>query len=167
MQLGIICTIANCAADGLRESTVSDVELYIGSPIEHASDRAVLGRAIDLLSRRNLPAVILANVNVGGRQIDLIVALDQLTYVIEAKSSSNPVRGGIDGIWEVRVASGGWKPIRNYYQQTLQASYALRDAMSHFAGTPVEYHSAALIFVPSIPAGSLICPGDFKVAVIG
>ena len=146
---------------------MSGIEIHIGSPIEHGSDRAVLKRVAELLSAKGGDALILANVNLGGRQIDLVVALDHLTLVIEAKGFAVPVRGAQNGAWQVCVASGGWKNIPNPYLQTVGAKYALRDAMQSFSGTDVAYPSAALVFTPSIPVGSSPYQGDFKAAVIG
>src|SRR5438105_1594294 len=121
-----------------------ELEIYIGSPIQHGSDRAVFESVVRVLSTRNWPAIIFANVILSGRQIDLIVALERFVLVIEAKGSSVPVRGGPNGPWEVRVASGGWKKISNHYVQALNASYAVRDAMRQLAGVEVSYPSAAL-----------------------
>lgn len=70
-------------------------------------------------------------------------------------------------MWQVRVASGEWKDILNPYLQTVGAKNALRDAMQSFSGENVAYPSAALVFSPSIPAGSSPYRGDFKAAVIG
>ena len=69
--------------------------------------------------------------------------------------------------WEIRVASGGWKRIRNYHAQALGAAYAVRDAMGRFARQHVEYPRAALVFVPAIPPASEIPGSDFKVCVAG
>ena len=101
-----------------------------------------------------------------GRQIDLAVVLERSLLVIEAKGASAAIRGGPNGFWEVRVATGGWKKISNHYEQALSASYALRDAMSQFVGTDVPYPSAALVFTPRVPAGSSL-ETDFKVTIVG
>jgi len=94
-------------------------EIYIGSRIEHASERAVLEKIARILALGNRSAVILVNINLGGRQIDIILALDDLTLVIEAKGYSRPVRGGENGQWQVYLASGGWKDFENPYLQAL------------------------------------------------
>jgi hypothetical protein len=54
---------------------MSEIQIYVGSLIQHGSDRAIFESAIQHLSAKKLPAVVLANVNLTGRQIDLIVAL--------------------------------------------------------------------------------------------
>jgi Nuclease-related domain len=143
------------------------IEVYVGAPLEHASERAVLERSVELLAARNCPGIILANLNLSDRQIDLVVALDCQTLVIEAKGYLVPVKGGENGSWQVRVASGGWKNIPNLYLQAIGARHALRDSMARFAKADVAYPSAALIFTPSIPFGSTITRGDFKAVVAG
>ena len=67
---------------------VSDIDIYVGSLIEHGSDRAALQRVVELLSERHARAIVLANVYLEGHQIDLVVALDRLTLVIEAPGRS-------------------------------------------------------------------------------
>ena len=146
---------------------MSAIEIYVGSLIQHGSDRAIFESAIQHLSAQKLPAVVLANVNLSSRQIDLIVALEDLVLVLEAKGNSTSARGGVNGPWEVRLASGAWKKIPNFYGQTVDASYAVRDAMRQFAGTEASYPTAALVFTPAIPPGSSVDCGDFKAAVVG
>src|SRR6266404_748396 len=68
--------------------------------------------------------------------------------------NASMVRGGENGFWELRLASGRWKQIPNAYQQALDEKMAVRDAMAEFAGGAVPYPDAALVFVPAIPAGS-------------
>jgi hypothetical protein len=81
----------------VEENSISNVEVYIGSLIEHGSDRAVLEHVVRFLSDANQRAIILCNVELGGCQIDLVVALEQLTLVVEAKSYRNAVRGDVNG----------------------------------------------------------------------
>lgn len=151
----------------VHNGSMSSIEIFVGTPIEHASERAALERTVETLSAGGIPAVILANVNFGGRQIDLIVGLDQRALVIESKGFSSAVRGGENGAWHLQLASGQWKEIPNLYAQTLGEKNALRDAMAAFAGASVPHPDAALVFVPAIPPGSAIPSGDFKVSVGG
>lgn len=146
---------------------MTSIEIFIGSPIEHASERVALESAVETLSADGIPAVILANVNFGGRQIDLVVGLDRRALVIEAKGYSYAVRGGENGTWQVQVASGQWKETPNLYAQTLGEKNALRDAMATFARASVPYLDAALVFVPAIPPGSAVPSGDYKVSIAG
>jgi hypothetical protein len=146
---------------------MASIEIFIGARIEHASERIALARAVEFLTAQGISAVIIANVNLKTRQIDLIIALDQGVLVVEAKAFASMVRGGENGLWELRLASGRWKPIPNAYQQTIDEKHAMRDAMQEFAGGNVPYPDAALVFTPAIPGGSSIPPSDFKVTIGG
>lgn len=144
--------------------------LYIGSLIEHESERVVLEQILDWLASYGRPAVVLANVVLGGRQIDFIVGSNELTLVIEAKGFTRPVRGGKNGSWQVQVTSGDWKNFQspsNPYVQARDAALEVKDAMRLFGGGEVPYPAAAVIFAPRIPDGSEVCAGDFKVSVSG
>lgn len=146
---------------------MTPIEIFVGEPIKHASERATLQRACEFLSAEGIPAVILANVNLGERQVDLVIAIDRAALVTESKAFTSAVRGGHNGNWEARLASGVWKKFDNPYLQAMNEKLAVRDAMRSFLGADVPYPNAALIFVPTIPAGSTIPPGDFKVSIGG
>ena len=142
------------------------LEIYVGSLLEYASDRAVLERAFDVVTKQDVDAILLANLSVHSHQIDLIVALAGRLIVIEAKGYPTAVRGSENGDWQIRLASG-WKNVRNPYLQALAAKFALRDAMRAFAQQDVDYPSGAVICVPSIPRGSEVFSGDHKVKIYG
>ena len=143
------------------------LSLYVGSRIEHESERAVLQRVVELLARDRRPAVILANANLGDRQIDLVVCLNYLVLVIEAKGIRRPIRGSENGPWQVQVASGEWKDSPSPYLQAREAALKVRDAIRSFERREIPYPTAAVVFVPAIPRGSQAHPGDFKVSVLG
>ncbi|VVM07101.1 NERD domain-containing protein [Methylacidimicrobium tartarophylax] len=146
---------------------MASIEIFIGAPIEYASERATLKHACEFLSGHGIPAVILANVNLGDRQVDLVIAIDHAALVIESKGFTSALRGGYNGDWETRLASGAWKKFRNPYLQALSEKMALRDAMRIFAGAEVPYPGAALVFVPAVPPGSTIKRGNLKVSIGG
>jgi hypothetical protein len=73
-------------------------------------------------------------VNLGDRQVDLVIAIDRAALVTESKGFTSAVRGGHNGDWETRLASGAWKTTGNPYLQTISEKLALRDAMRGFAG---------------------------------
>ena len=145
-------------------------DIYVGARIEHGSERDVLRRALTALGRDQREAVILANLHLGGRQIDLIVAQEELVLVIEAKGVSRPIRGGVNGPWQYRAASGDWVDFGgsgNPYGQARTAKHKVRDALSAMVGSDVPHMAAAVIFVPGIPDGSEAYEGDFSVSVGG
>jgi hypothetical protein len=149
----------------LRTANVSKVEIFVGDLVGHCSDQMVLAEVVDQLERLNLPAIVIANLEIG-RQLDLVVALDNLTLVIEAKAYRTAIRGGENGLyWESQTGSGRWKQIGNALRQTLAAKLALRDKMRTFHPDDLGYPAAALVFCPTIPPGSDIPVGDFKAAV--
>lgn len=149
----------------VEKANVSKVEIFVGDLVEHGSDRMVLGEVVRQLERLNRPAIVIANLEIG-RQLDLVVAMDDLTLVIEAKAYRTAIRGGENGLhWEALTGSGRWKPIRNALKQTLAAKLALRDRMRAFHCEEQGYPEAALMFCPAIPAGSAIPAGDFKAGV--
>nr|WP_249780189.1 NERD domain-containing protein [Bradyrhizobium sp. dw_411] len=119
------------------------------------------------MSAYSIPAIILANVNLGDRQVDLVIAINGAALVTESKGFTSAVRGGHNGDWEAHLASGAWKKFSNPYLQAIGEKLALRDAMRSFAGADVPYPNAALIFVPAVPPGSMVPQGDFKVSIGG
>jgi hypothetical protein len=140
--------------------------IYIGRPIEHDSERKFLASTVQKLEDQYIPYVILANVHVGGRQIDSIIATARGVSVVEVKSSYLPVRGGLNGSWECLHASGEWRPYTNAYQQTLGAKNALRDAMSAAKEVGEFYSDGYVVFTSGFAEGSELTKGDFKVEVV-
>ena len=79
----------------------------------------VLAEVVGQLEQLDRPAIVIANIEIG-RQLDLVVALDDLTLIIEAKAYRTAIRGGENGLhWEAQTGSGRWKLIGNALQQTL------------------------------------------------
>ena len=143
------------------------LEVRVGSLVEHESEHSVLREIERLLADDGRPAIVFANFEVESRQIDLLVALDGLVLVIEAKGFTRPVRGGENGPWRVHLSSGHWKEFQNPYLQALNAALAVKNTAGNFDGTDPPYVNAAVVFAPQIPSGSQAFPGNRKVAVIG
>ncbi len=139
--------------------------IYIGAPIELASERAVLADLVDRLNRNQTQYVVFANVQVGGRQLDCIIATAGSVTVFEVKQSRTPVRGDVNGSWTRLDASGEWRPYGNAYQQALEAKNALRSAMSGIKPVGDFYPDAWVVFFGGLPTGSAVTTGDFKVGV--
>ena len=150
--------------DGSGSETL---EVRTGGLIEHESERSTLREIERLLAADGRRAIALANFEIDSRQIDLLVALDDLALVIEAKGFTRPVRGDENGDWQVHLASGQWKDFRNPYRQALDATLAVKNAAGAVAGAGAPYIDAALVFVPGIPPGSRAMASNHKVSVIG
>lgn len=141
----------------------SNIVVYVGTPAEHESERVVFAELIRLLERWRSPVTVLVNVNLGGRQLDLVVGTATQTLVIEAKASSAPVCGSRNGPWSVSSRTGRRKAVRNAYVQAVQAKNALRDAMREHQHEIDGYPDACVVFVPKLASGSAIPSDDFKV----
>lgn len=142
------------------------IALYIGAPIEHESERTVLVELLRLLEMSDEAATVLANINLKGRQLDLVLGMDRLTLVLEVKASTAPLRGSVNGSWAALTRSGRWKATRNAYLQALDEKNALRDALREHEVEVAGYPDAHIVFVPRLAAGSEL-PSDYKVTVGG
>ena len=143
----------------------SVIELYVGAAIEHASEREVLAALIERLSSTGGWAAIFANIHIGGRQIDFVVATDSLALVVEAKHFSGRVRGKVNGFWQMHASGSAWKNVGNPYLQALQAKNVLRDQLQASYGEMPGYPDACVVIAPKLPAGSDVPASDFKVAI--
>ena len=151
----------NCDTSGL--------DIYIGDLIEFESERLALKKVAQLLNAHGKRAVIFANFHVTSRQIDLLVATNDIALAIEVKGFTRPVRGGENGYWQYQQASGQWKDFRNPYQQALGAALKVKNAVanSNFSSNNTPYIDAVLLFSSAIPHGSNVFKGNNKVSVIG
>ena len=143
------------------------IEIWTGDLVEHESERSTLREIVDLLAGNRRQAIVFANFEVSGRQIDLFVGLDDTAIVLEAKHSIRPIGGGENGDWQVRLASGNVKRFRNPYRQVLAATLAVKNAANDFAYNGSLYIGAVLVYTPRIPPGSQAFQGNRKVSVIG
>lgn len=143
------------------------IELYVGTAIEHASEREVLAALIEHMSSAGCWAAIFANIHIGGRQIDFLVATDSLTLVVEAKQFSRRIRGKVNGLWQMHVSGSAWKNVGNPYLQALDATHALKDHLRASYGENLGYPAACVVIAPKAPVGSDVPPSDFKVSIIG
>jgi hypothetical protein len=141
-------------------------KIFIGDVVTVGSDQAILAAVVAHFEATSTPAVILANVNLGGRQLDCVAVTATRAVVLEAKGYHRRLRGGPNGAWEVEIAGGAWKAIQSPYLQVLGGRHALRDAMAVFDGGSIPYPDAAVVFAPTIPPNSQLS-SDFKVAILG
>jgi hypothetical protein len=140
------------------------VSVYIGSPIEYESERIVFQAVYDWLAAQDREAFMIANVNMGTTQVDLIIAFEKKTFVIEVKTAGSAIKGEINGTWHQRRSTDTWTPIRNYYEQTIKAGHAVKDELSSFLQRIVSYPLRLLLFSYLHP-DSQIPASDFKVTI--
>jgi len=161
---------------------IDSVDVYIGSPLEHESERAFLNRLSDDLRKANRAAMIFANFYppTRPRQIDFLVVTEQCTGLIELKSYNQPVEGGINGAWTVVLPDGSRQklPLPNPHEQVVQCQFALSDEVrsltekapdqwSILGNKPFYKASEAMVCIyPEISAGSNVT-GDFRAKVVG
>ena len=160
-------TLGNAHLEPQTQFISPRIEIYVGALIEHESERQVFDSVLRHFTASQTDAIILANFNVGGRQLDLVVATQRRTLLIEVKGYTRTVRGTDNGAWEIKTASGSWKKTRNPYLQALEAKNALRDEMAVHLRAEVSYPDASVVISPVIPKESAVGQGDFKVAIAG
>lgn len=147
------------------ELDLSGIEIYVGAPVEVASEREIFLALVKMIGEARMQAIVFANFNVGRRQLDFLVATDSQTLVIEAKHFARRVRGGVNGTWEMDLPGGASKGVGNPYLQALEAKNALRDALRERGFELEGYPNACVAIAPGIPKNSLLPPSDFKVAI--
>ena len=106
--------------------------------------------------------MVLANLEVNGRQIDCVVATANVVSVIEVKSSELPIRGNINGNWARLSASGEWMDYINAYQQVVGAKNRLRDAMQALKPVGAFHPDGYVVFTSPIPEGSVVTARQFQ-----
>lgn len=80
----------------MRRANVGNAEIFVGDLVGHTSDQMVLAEVVGQLERLDRPAIVIANIEIG-RQLALVVPLDDLTLIIEAKAYRTATRGGENG----------------------------------------------------------------------
>lgn len=142
-----------------------ETEIYIGGPIEHASERKFLAHVVSWLSDQRIRAVVLANVEIDGRQVDCIVATNSFVSVVEVKTSQLPLRGDLNGAWARLSVSGEWNDYTNAYQQAVGAKNRVRDAMQAMKPVGKFHPDGYVVFTSPLPGGSQVTSGNFKALV--
>ena len=102
--------------------------------------------------------VLLSNFTVGGREIDLLTLKEGAIFLCECKWVNGPVRGGINGDWQVQ-ADDGPRPVNacreNPYQQMLRSFYGLANWLEgHKTRFLSKGKAERLVFRPNRKTGS-------------
>lgn len=143
----------------------ANTKIYIGGQIEPASELEFLAFVVPWLDEQGLPSIVLANVELGGRQIDCIIATENSVSVVEVKASHFPIHGDTNGSWRRLYASGEWRDYPNAYQQAVAAKNRVRDAMRSMKPVGDFYPNGYVVFTTPNPEASELTSGDFKARV--
>ncbi|SFR74861.1 Nuclease-related domain-containing protein [Mitsuaria sp. PDC51] len=134
----------------------SQVDVYIGAPIDVASEVEVYRHLLVALAGLPGPFAILANFEASGRQLDFVVCTPKGVLVIEAKSYRWPVTGKENGPWTVATQGGLILEMRNAYRQALDAKNAWKDAVGATASKASGYPDACVMAAFGWPEGSSV-----------
>ncbi len=159
------------------------IDVYIGSPLEHQSERSFLHQLCDDLRQAHCTAIVLANFYppTHPRQIDFLVVTERCAGLIELKAFNQPVEGGINGEWGLVLPDGSRKKLHlpNPHEQVVQCKFALSDEVRKLSGKDPDqwlipgnspFYKAIegmVCIYPEIPMGSTVTQGDFRAKVVG
>ncbi|WP_442808809.1 NERD domain-containing protein [Trinickia soli] len=126
-------------------------------------NKVVLRRVLSVIGRRGEDAVILVNLLHGRHEIDLIVATQTATLVMEVKGDLQAVDGDINSrSW--RTAATGERR-SNAYAKIDSARMALRDALRAMTGGDPGHAHAVLLLAYGRPMGSNLPGADHRVTI--
>ncbi|WP_114815016.1 nuclease-related domain-containing protein [Paraburkholderia kururiensis] len=131
----------------------------------NAAERRVLVRAIEILQQNTHSAVVLCDFLCGSQQIDLLIATEITTLVLQVKSYRHAVEGGTNSAHWTNPATGESLP--NAYTQTTDQMLALKDMLRKETGEDPGFARAVVLFEPGIPVGSSLPRSDFRVQICG
>jgi hypothetical protein len=128
-----------------------------------AAEQLVLQRIHSVLERRGEDAVILLNLFHGRHEIDLVVATQTATLVIEVKGYRQAVEGDINSRSWKTVASGERRS--NAYAKIDSAHMDLKDALQAMTGADPGYAHAVVLLAYGVPVGSNLPQSDHRVTI--
>lgn len=114
----------------------TQITVFYGDQPAHAHERRAISVLRNALSRRNMSAMLLVNFAVarGARQVDLLIVTDQRCMNVELKrvDATLPLVAPLNGPWRQRLPDGTERAVadRGYYDQALQETYGVADAMA-------------------------------------
>ncbi|MGG1946862.1 NERD domain-containing protein [Trinickia sp. NRRL B-1857] len=130
-----------------------------------AAEQLVLQRVLSVIDRRDEDAVILVNLFHRRHEIDLIVATQTATLVIEIKGYLQPVEGDINSLSWTTVATGERRS--NAYAKIDSAHMNLKDALREMTGADPGYAHAVVLLAYGRPMGSNVPASDHRVTITG
>jgi len=144
--------------------TVETLSRLAYGPTDSA-EQLVLHRVISVLERRGEDAVILVNLLHGRHEIDLVVATQTSTLVIEVKGYLQAVEGDINSRYWSTVATGERRS--NAYAKIDSAHMELKDALRAMTGADPGYAHAVVLLAYGKPMRSNLPESDHRVTITG
>jgi hypothetical protein len=129
----------------------------------NAGERRVLWRAVDILERHRQSAVILCDFLCGSQQIDLLIATELTTLVLQVKSYRHAVEGTANSAFWKNPATGERLP--NAYTQVTNQMLALKDMLRLRSGSDPGFARAVVLFEQGLRIDSSLPPNDFRVHI--
>ncbi|NJL35105.1 MAG: NERD domain-containing protein, partial [Chloroflexaceae bacterium] len=156
------------------------VQVWIGDKPEHPNERRAIVALANGLERLESLYLLLANFNVNGRTIDLVVIKQDGIFIIELKHCDGKIFGGVNGPWYVESANETRKRLnpgrKNPYNQVISYYYSLTNFLNDNTAEIFEEHKAStasfrscrrvVVIAPRIEAGSEL-ELDWKVELKG
>lgn len=143
------------------------VEIY--SRLAHgpadSAERLVLQRVLSVIERRGEDAVILVNLFYRRHEIDLVVATQTATLVLEIKGYRQAVEGDINSLSWPTVATRERRS--NAYAKIDSAHMDLKDALREMTGADPGYAHAVVLLAHGKPMGSNLPASDHRVTITG
>lgn len=131
----------------------------------NAAERRVLWRATEILEQNRHPAVILCDFFCGAQQIDMLIATEITTLVLQVKNYRHAIEGSTNSASWINPATGESLP--NAYTQATNQMLALKDMLRGRSGIDPGFARAAILFEQGIPHGSSLPRSDFRVQICG
>jgi hypothetical protein len=130
-----------------------------------SAEQLVLQRVLSILERRGEDAVILVNLLHGRHEIDLVIATQTATLVIEVKGYLQAVEGDINSRDWRTVATGERRS--NAYAKIDSAHMDLKDALRAMTSADPGYAHAVVLLAYGKPMGSNLPESDHRVTIAG
>lgn len=156
------------------------VQVWIGEKPENPNERRAIVALANGLERLDGLYLILANFNVGGRTIDLVIIKQDAIFIIELKHCDGKIFGGVNGHWYIESPDGSRKRLnpgrKNPYNQVVSYYYSFINFLNEHRADFLSAHKAdsmnfrackrVIVIVPTLEPGSEV-ELDWKVEIKG
>lgn len=156
------------------------VQVWIGEKPENPNERRAIVALANGLERLEGLYLLLANFNVGGRTIDLVIMKQDAIFIIELKHCDGKIFGGVNGPWYIESANGTRKRLnpgrKNPYNQVVSYYYSFINFLNEHRNDFLSPHKAesinfrtckrVIVIAPTVEEGSKV-ELDWKVELKG